>query len=181
VIDWLKENATLGAKELQKRLHAEFSIWVTYRRVYKGRLLAMDELYGPWGKSFNNLFRLKAQLEASSPGTFFVIDHRTINNKIRFNRLFFAMEPCVDGFLRGCRPYLAVDSTFLTGRFRGQLCIACALDVHNWMYPVAVGVIDSETNENWVWFMERLREAIGCPDGLCFSTDCGHAVMNGVN
>jgi len=41
------------------------------------------------------------------------------------------------------------------------------------MFPVAVGVIDSETNENWVWFMERLKEAIGNPDGLTFSTDCG--------
>jgi hypothetical protein len=52
------------------------------------------------------------------------------------------MKPCVDSFLRGCRPYLAVDSTFLNGRFRGQLCVACAVDGHNWMYPVAVGIID---------------------------------------
>ena len=55
------------------------------------------------------------------------------------------MKPCVDGFLRGCRPYFAVDSTFLNGRFGGQLCIACAVDGHNWMYPVAVGVVDSES------------------------------------
>jgi hypothetical protein len=80
---------------------------------------------------------------------FFSIDHHNVKDKIRFNRLFFALKPCVDGFIRGCRPYFAVDSTFLTGRFRGQLCIACAVDGHNWTYPVAVGVIDSETNENW--------------------------------
>ena len=49
------------------------------------------------------------------------------------------------------------------------------------MYPVAVGVIDSETNENWVWFMQRLKEAIGSPVGLTFSTDCGQAVTNGVS
>ena len=49
------------------------------------------------------------------------------------------------------------------------------------MYPVAVGVIDSEINENWVWFMERLKEAIGTPVGLTFSTDCGQTVMNGVS
>ena len=55
------------------------------------------------------------------------------------------------------------------------MCIACAVDGHNWIYPVAVGVIDSETNENWVWFMERLKEAIGTPVGLTFSTDCGQA------
>ena len=49
------------------------------------------------------------------------------------------------------------------------------------MYPVAVGVIDSETNENWVWFMERLKEAIDTSESLTFCTDCGQAVMNGVS
>ena len=87
-----------------------------------------------------------------------MIDHHTINNKIRFNRLFFALKACVDGFFRGCRPYLAVDSTFLTERFRGQLCIACAVHGHNWMHPVAIGVIDSETNENWVWPVLHTRK-----------------------
>ena len=110
-----------------------------------------------------------------------MIDHHTIDKKIRFNRLFFAMKHCVDGFLRGCRPYLAVDSTFLNKKFKGQLCIACAVDRHNWMYPVAVGVIDLKTNENWVRFMQRLKEVIGTPVGLKFSTDCGQAVMHGVS
>ena len=91
------------------------------------------------------------------------------------------MKPCVKGFLRGCRPYLAVDSTFLTGKFRGQLCIACAVDGHKWMYPVAIGVIDSETNENWIWFMERLKDARGTPPGLTICTDCGQAVITGVS
>ena len=49
------------------------------------------------------------------------------------------------------------------------------------MFPIAVGVIDSETNENWIWFMERLKEAIGIPVGLTFSTNCGQAMMNGVS
>ena len=49
------------------------------------------------------------------------------------------------------------------------------------MYPVAISVIDSETNENWVWFMERLKEAIDTLEGLTFYTDCVQAVMNGVS
>ena len=67
-------------------------ILLPYKRLYKGKNLAMDKIYGPWGKSFDNLYRLKAQLEESSPGSFFVIDNHTINNKIKFNRLFFAHE-----------------------------------------------------------------------------------------
>lgn len=112
VLDWLKEDGTLGAKELRRRLKESHKVEVTYRKVYLGRQRAMDKLYGPWSCSFDNLFRFKAQIEDTSPGSFVVIDHHTINNKIRFNRLFFALKACVDGFLRGCRPYLAVDSTF---------------------------------------------------------------------
>jgi hypothetical protein len=61
--------------------------------------------------------------------------------KIRFRRLFFAMKPCLDGFLNGFRPYLAIDSTFLTGRFKGQLATTAAVDGHNWLYHVCVGVL----------------------------------------
>jgi hypothetical protein len=49
------------------------------------------------------------------------------------------------------------------------------------MYPIAIGVIDSKTNENWKWFMERLKEAIGTPPGLTFSTYCDQPVMAGVS
>ncbi|KAM0901148.1 hypothetical protein ACQ4PT_020159 [Festuca glaucescens] len=53
-------------------------------------------------------------------------------------------------------------------------------DGHNWMYPVCFGVFDSETNENWIWFMQLLRHAIGSPKGLAICTDAGQVVMTGV-
>jgi hypothetical protein len=99
VLDWLKEDETLGAKELRRRLKESHKVEVTYRKVYLGRQRAMDKLYGPWSCSFDNLYRFKAQIEDTNPGSFVVIDHHTINNKIRFNRLFFALKACVDGFL----------------------------------------------------------------------------------
>lgn len=150
VKDWLIEDATLGAKELQRRLKDNHKVKVHYKRVYMGKQLALNELYGDWDNSFDNLYRFKATIESSSPGSIFVIDHHTIKDKIRFRRLFFAMKPCIDGFISGCRPYLAVDSTFLIGRFKGQLVVAVAVDGHNWLYPVAFGVMDSESNDNWI-------------------------------
>jgi hypothetical protein len=180
VKDWLMENSSLRAKELQRRLKDKYKVQVPYRRVYDGKELAHKELFGSWDSSFNNLYRFKLEVERCSPGSFVVIYHHKILEQIRFNRLFFAMKPCIDGFLNGCRPYLAIDSTFLTGRFRGQLACAVAVDGHNWMYLVAVGVFDSETTENWKWFLERLRDAIGVPQGLAICTDAGQAVMAGV-
>ena len=92
VLDWLKEDGTLGATVLKKKLKETYKVDVTYKKVYLGKQLAMDKIYGPWNKSFDNLYRFKAQIEESSPGSFVVIDHHTIDNKIRFNRFFFCFE-----------------------------------------------------------------------------------------
>jgi hypothetical protein len=49
------------------------------------------------------------------------------------------------------------------------------------MFPVAFGVMDSETNDNWIWFMKMLREAIGSPSVLAICTEAGQPVMAGVS
>ena len=35
---------------------------------------------------------------------------------------FMALKPCIDGFKAGCRPYLSIDSSFLTGKLNGLQC-----------------------------------------------------------
>jgi hypothetical protein len=74
-----------------------------------------------------------------------------------FKRPFVALRPCIDGFLAGCRPYIGVDASILKGKYTGQLASATSVDGHNWLYYVAYGIFHSETEENWVWFMEQLH------------------------
>jgi hypothetical protein len=62
-------------------------------------------------------------------------------------------------------PYLAVDATHLTRRWRGKLVAASAVDGHNWLFPVAFGVVEAESEESWVWFLLQLRNIIGSPIG----------------
>jgi hypothetical protein len=165
---------------LQKKLKEHYKVSVPYKRVWMGKELAFRQIYGDWDRSFDNLYRFKAQVESTCPGSLVVIDHHTVTRKIRFKRFFFALKPCIDGFISGCRPYLAVDSTFLTGKFRRQFSSASDVDGNNWLFHVCFGVFDSETNENWEWFMQRVKEAIGSPRGLTICTDAGQAVMHGV-
>ena len=44
------------------------------------------------------------------------IDLKEVDGNVYFHRFFFALSPCIEGFLEGCRPYLSVDSTALNGR-----------------------------------------------------------------
>jgi hypothetical protein len=51
------------------------------------------------------------------------------------------------------------------------LAAAVSVDGHNWVYPVAYGFFVSETTDNWTWFMEQLKKAIGDPPLLAVCSD----------
>jgi hypothetical protein len=74
-----------------------------------GKQLTLNQLYGDWDCSFDNLYRFKAAIEKSFPTSHVFIDHYTIKDKIRFMRPLFFLKPCIDVFLTGRRPYLAID------------------------------------------------------------------------
>jgi hypothetical protein len=139
----------------------------------------MEAIYGNWQDSFKLLYAFKGEVERASPGSIVEIDHHTVEyqlkgvklNKECFRRVFVSFEACRRGFLDGCRPYLAIDATFLTGRFKGQLVAACAVDGHSFVFPVAYGVLETESEESWTWFLQNLRRAIGHRNGLVIHTD----------
>jgi hypothetical protein len=131
---------------------------------------AMEQIHGTYEESFQLLFNWKVALQNKSPGTIVEIELQKVGKKMCFKRIFVALKPCIDGFLAGCRPYLGVDATRLTGKYTGQLASATAIDGHNWLYYVAYVVFDSTIDDNRLWFMQQLNKAIGDPDGLVIST-----------
>nr|XP_034569455.1 uncharacterized protein LOC117833969 [Setaria viridis] len=161
----------IGAIELQKKLQDEYSITIPYDTVWRGKEKALAEVYGKWEESFEMLYRWKAEVLKRSPGSVVEIEVLEIDGKVYFHRFFCALKPCIDGFLEGCRPYLGIDSTALNGRWNGHLASATAVDGHNWMYPLAYGFIASEIGDNWTWFMNQLKNAIGDPPLLAVCTD----------
>ncbi|XP_047948887.1 uncharacterized protein LOC125194687 [Salvia hispanica] len=179
-IPFLKKDPNMGAKKLQNELQDKYVTTIHYSTIYAGLQIAREKLYGTWEDSFENLFNFKAMVELKMPGSVIEIGLKETEDGVYFQRFFCCFKPSINGFLNGCRPYLSVDATALNGRWNGQLASATAIDGHNWMFPVAFGLFESETNEDWIWFMEQLRRAIGSPPHLAICSDACKGLENAV-
>ena len=86
VKDIVKEDPTLGAKKLQKRLDETlYNIELSYFKMWSRKKSAMDDLHDTWEESFTILWRFKAALEETCPESIVEIDCKKSNGK---NELF---------------------------------------------------------------------------------------------
>nr|VDD44426.1 unnamed protein product [Brassica oleracea] len=77
---------------------------------------------------------------------------------------------------------IVVDRTFLKNKYKGVLLVATIVDGNSNFYYIAFGVVDSENERSWEWFMRKLKVVIANDHHLAFISDrhvaIGKAVEN---
>ncbi|XP_048611983.1 uncharacterized protein LOC106403797 [Brassica napus] len=82
-----------------------------------------------------------------------------------------AFGQSIKGFNTVMRRVIVVDRIFLKSKFKGVLLVATAIDGNSNLYPIAFGIVYSENEQSWEWFMRQLKVVVADDNGLAFISD----------
>ncbi|GJX61405.1 RNA-directed DNA polymerase, eukaryota [Tanacetum coccineum] len=101
-------------------------------------------------------------LKKANPNTIVKIDvyraHNPHENVRSFKRIYVCLGALKDRFRDSGRRLLGLDGAFMKGNYPGQLLTAVSVDANNGIYPVAYGIVESESKESWTWFLSCLGD-----------------------
>ncbi|XP_022565025.1 uncharacterized protein LOC111209416 [Brassica napus] len=119
-------------------------------------------------ESYGKIPKYLHMLREANPGT-----HSSYKTDVdgRFRYLFIAFGQSIRGFNTVMRRVIVVDGTFLKSKFKGVLLVATAIDGNSNLYPIAFGIVDSENEQSWEWFMRQLKVVVADDNGLAFISD----------
>ncbi|GJU69765.1 putative reverse transcriptase domain-containing protein [Tanacetum coccineum] len=75
-----------------------------------------------------------------------------------FRRIYICLGALKDGFRESGRELLGLDGAFMKGQYTGQLLTAIGVDANNGIYPIAYGIVESESSYSWTWFLTCLGD-----------------------
>ncbi|XP_038719808.1 uncharacterized protein LOC120012454 [Tripterygium wilfordii] len=148
-------------KDIIQDVRTKFGVNISNDKAWRFREHALESIRGSPELSFAYLPHYCAELEKNNHGT---ITHIESDKENMFKYFFLALGPSLCGFRSSMRRAIVVDGTHLKGKYLGTLFIASALDGNNHIYPIVFDVGDSENNESWIWFFEKLQQAISLDD-----------------
>lgn len=154
----IRNNPQYKPKEILQDIQDQHGVAVSYMQAWRGKERSMAALHGTFEEGYGLLAGYCEQLRKTNPGSIATV-YATGDNC--FQRLFISYQASIYGFLNACRPLLEIDRAHLKGKYLGALLCAAAIDADDALFPLAIAIVDVESDENWMWFMSELRKLLG--------------------
>ncbi|WRX07696.1 Transposase [Theobroma cacao] len=159
------------------KMNRKWGLQCLYGKAWQGKEYAKSLVFGPQEESFQIVPSYFHMLEREN---FDIVTCVTIDGEQRFKYCFWAFGSCIRGFSAVIRPIVAINATYMKGRFKGILFVAVCKDANEQIYPLAFGIGHVEDEESWSWFLNQLRRVIGCPENAMFISDKHFGIKNAV-
>ena len=117
-------------------------------------------------------------LQTTNPGSICCL-HKEENSdgSMMFKYAFIAFGASIKGY-RYMRKVVVIDGTRLKGRYGGCLLSACCQDGNFQIFPLAFGIVDSENDDAWEWFLSQLKTFVEDAHHLVFVSDRHGSIYN---
>ena len=135
----------------QNEVKRDLMVNVTPSKLYRAKRKAREDIQGLDMEQYHNLWHYAATILKYNPGSTVKIQVDKLDAASRgtFERMYFCLHACKQGFLDGCRPIIGLDGCFLKSAFGGQLLSALGRDGNNNMIPIALAAVEVERYDSW--------------------------------
>ncbi|KAH9762892.1 SWIM-type domain-containing protein [Citrus sinensis] len=165
---YIQDKRIYTPNDIRADMQQEYGVQLTYQQAYRAREVGLEIVRGNPAESYNLFPKYSHVLTKANEGT---ITHLERDRDDNFLYYFVALRSSIKGLMQYIRPVIAVDGTHLKGLYHGSMFVTTCLDGNNQLYPLAIGVIDSKTNDAWEWFMMKLHGVIGNRPELVIISD----------
>ncbi|KAM7481862.1 hypothetical protein LguiB_006445 [Lonicera macranthoides] len=155
-------------KDIINDIKEEYGIQLNYFQAWRGKEIAKEQLQGSYKEAYGQLPFFCQKIMETNPGSLATFSTKDDSS---FHRLFVSFHASLYGFQQGCRPLFFLDSVSLKSKYQGTLLAATAADGDDSVFPVAFAVVDTETDDNWRWFLLQLKLALSTCRGVTFVAD----------
>ncbi|KAL3515865.1 hypothetical protein ACH5RR_022767 [Cinchona calisaya] len=165
-------------KDIVQDIKQDYGIELKYFQAWRGKEIAKEQIQGSYKEAYRQLPNFCEKIMETNPGSLATF---TTKENSSFHRFFVAFHASLYGFQHGCRPLLFLDSLFLHSKYQGTLLAATAADGNDGVFPVAFAVVDSESDDNWRWFLLQLKTALSRCRDLTAVTDREAIAINALS
>ncbi|KAG6530842.1 uncharacterized protein LOC122046212 [Zingiber officinale] len=155
VEEQLRENPHYKPKEILEEIHRMHGITLSYKQAWRGKERIMATVRGSFEEGYRLLPQYCEQIKRTNPGSIASVYKNPEDDC--FQRLFISFYASIYGFVNACRPLIGLDKTVLKSKYLGTLLLATGFDGDGALFPLAFGVVDEASDENWIWFLSELH------------------------
>jgi hypothetical protein len=155
----IRDNQQYKPREILQDIRDQHGVAVSYMQAWRGKERSMAALHGTFEEGYRLLPAYCEQIRKTNPGSIASVGATGQENC--FQRLFISYRASIYGFINACRPLLELDRAHLKGKYLGSILCAAAVDADDALFPLAIAIVDTESDENWMWFMSELRKLLG--------------------
>ncbi|XP_027932296.1 uncharacterized protein LOC114188018 [Vigna unguiculata] len=155
----IRDNPQYKPREILQDIRDQHGVAVSYMQAWRGKERSMAALHGTFEEGYRLLPAYCEQIRKTNPGS--IASVVATGQENCFQRLFISYRASIYGFINACRPLVELDRAHLKGKYLGTLLCAAAVDADDALFPLAIAVVDTESDDNWMWFMSELRKLLG--------------------